>query len=257
MISVLLLTFVLGQPAPASPKASILLPSGEPVPSEVALGKLLVISGEKSERGPNTVSVLLTIGERTHLEKVRDGIIWIIDPPSFKAPDQMSVSKDRLTLSVATGLEPTTLKITQIVAKGEAADVQTISIKIGLGPRPPPEPPVPPKPPEPKPPTPASGLKVLIVRETGDAASIEPAFAQVVRKYLDEKASKAGWRIWDDDQVFSGTEPAILKEMFDKAKPFQSLPALILKNDKSDKATAMPLPKTIEALMAELKKWGG
>lgn len=178
--------------------------------------------------------------------------LWLVSPPERRARSEKF--EGGTLLVVPAGVDECLLTVTLVVAKGDAPAIETVQVRIvGRQPQPPP---VPPKPPEPKP-TPASGMKVLIVRETGDATSVEPAFAQVVRKYLDDKATKSGWRIWDDDQTFAGSEPAILKEMFEKSKPFQSLPALIVKNDGSDKATAMPLPKTVEALMAELKKWGG
>jgi hypothetical protein len=148
---------------------------------------------------------------------------------------------------------------------GEPTQPVTCIVVVGSPvPPTPPDPPDPgPVPPGPVPPTPAGGLRVLMIYETADVQRL-PAqqqsilFGNKVREYLDAKcvASSNGktkeWRILDKDADVSATSTA-LQEMF--RKPRQSIPWIVIRNDKSSYEGA--LPADIPSTLTLLKKFGG
>lgn len=225
---------------------------GNPPPTKDHVGEGIVLSAKNSVAGPDAKSFK-----------------WSIKPKS--RADRASRSPDNKEVTIFYGPEPVVIEVRLLVAKGDEPSEAELTIVVGNPPVPPnPIPPPGPTPnPDPTPgpgpapaPTPATGLRVLVVRETGDAARVDQAFAASVREYLKSKCAKdskgqSEFRVWDDDTEIDIRESATLRDMFEKAKPFQQLPALILKNDKSANAVAMPLPPTPEALLAELRKWGG
>ena len=213
--------------------------AGNPPPTELPFGEAIYLSAIKS---------------------VKDGAVaWDIEPEDRAARAGYFEGGNVVCIPLGASKQPYTLVVRQYVAKGGTPAFAKIKINIGGTPTPEPKPDDPPKPPAPKP---AGGLRVVVVRETGDAAKVDAVFAKSVRDYLKSKCAKdakgnAEFRVWDDDQQFSESESYTLREIFQKAQPFQALPALIIQNDASPTAKAMPLPATPDDLLAELRKWGG
>lgn len=163
-------------------RASILDDAGQPLPIDAPAGTVLAFDSTKAERGPNTVSVMLPAGQGYSLKPVTDGILWIVEPPQFRA--NLKPSKDRATLYVATGLDEATLRVTQIVAKGDKADMQTVSVHI-VG-RTPPKPPDPPPVPVPTDPF-FTALKAAFAQDTDqDKTKRADALAGVYKAAINE-----------------------------------------------------------------------
>lgn len=106
-------------------------------------------------------------------------------------------------------------------------------------------------------------ITVLIVYESEDLA--KPAMAPYVNTihsaslmtWLNSHCGKDGgrplWRILDKDTPGMESQPASIREAW--AAKSSDLPSLTIVGPRK-KATG-PLPKTLDATMAELKKWGG
>lgn len=147
-------------------------------------------------------------------------------------------------------------------------------VKVGNGPRPPPDPgpnppqppdpgPKPPPPPDPKPPPiPVGALRVLFVYET---ANVKPQHVNVmqaaaVRAYLSEKCVKGEdgrtpeFRYFDKDASME-KESAIWRQIWKDARPTElPLPSVVI--FKGQTGTSYPLPGTVEELLALLRKYG-
>ncbi len=149
------------------------------------------------------------------------------------------------------------------VVDGRAKRLDTITILVG--PQPPPVPPGPtppgPIPPGPTPgpaPIPDAGFRVLIVYESSaiTAAQANVINSTIMRKYLDGKCVKGPdgktteYRILDKDTVMSNESSLWQKAM---QRPHPNLPWIIISNGRT--GTEEPLPTTIDATMALIKKY--
>ena len=118
-----------------------------------------------------------------------------------------------------------------------------------------------PNPPGPVEPVVAGNLRVLIVEETAERHRLMPdqiamLTAGEVRNYLIAKTAKVGntpgYRILDKDADLKH-EDGYWRELM--GKPRQSVPWIVIKNDKTEYAG--PLPKSLVEVMGLLKKYGG
>jgi hypothetical protein len=145
-----------------------------------------------------------------------------------------------------------------IVGKTKAAEVlrKTVEVDNGQGPIPPPDPPNPPNPP-----IPVAGLRVLMVEETSQRASLTKGqqlamFGKVTRDYLDSHCVKDGqqpaYRILDKDVNMSSDTKAWQDAM---ARPRTALPWMYISNGAN--FWEGPMPANIEDITALLKKYGG
>lgn len=107
----------------------------------------------------------------------------------------------------------------------------------------------------------APNLRVLIIEETAERHRLMPdqiamLTAGEVRNYLLAKTAKVGntpgYRILDKDADLKH-EDGYWRELM--SKPRQSVPWIVIKNDKTEYAG--PLPKSLPEAMALLKKYGG
>lgn len=119
-----------------------------------------------------------------------------------------------------------------------------------------------PKPPEPKPPTPATGLRVLMVGETGPSGKwtrgqLNVWNSTVLKAYLDSKCVKGSdgrpeWRKWDI-QVVITKDTETMKALWAATKPqLNNLPALVIVTDQNGEI--YPLPDTEQAVIDLIKK---
>lgn len=128
-----------------------------------------------------------------------------------------------------------------------------------------PLPPVPPGPIDPPDvaPIPVPGFRVLIVYETGDLpkypkGQLAVLYGKEVRELMSVKAAKGDdgktpeWRIWDKDVDTSGESKLWQDAM---KRPRGKLPTILISNGTT--GYEGPLPDTIEATVALLKKYGG
>lgn len=122
-------------------------------------------------------------------------------------------------------------------------------------------PPAPGPTPSPVEPVVAGNLRVMIIEETAERHKLLPdqiamLTAGEVRNYLVSKTAKVGntpgYRVLDKDADLKFDE-TYWRELM--AKPRQSLPWIVIKNDKAEYSG--PLPKTIPEAMSLLKKYGG
>lgn len=148
-----------------------------------------------------------------------------------------------------------------LVLQDANADV-VVTKRITVGPVEPP-PPNPPPGPNPTPaPIPLSGLRVLILEETGDRQKLPPSQAAIltsteVRSLLNTKCAKGRdgspeFRLFDADADLSLQE----KHWQDAAKlKRDSLPWLVISDGKQ--GYQGPLPPTIPDMLALIAKFGG
>lgn len=117
-----------------------------------------------------------------------------------------------------------------------------------------------PLPPGPNPPAPIQGLRVLMVYESSSnmtQGQMAVLYSPKVADYLDAKCKdgKAGWRRYDKDFDAHG-EPQIWQQIWADVKPkIKAVPALVVID--GTKGEALPLPETVDAALALLKKYGG
>jgi len=267
VLSYLLLSFSLCQPAPPkpvpavvdAPKASITDESGKPFPSTVDGERVLYFYADKANRDPG------------------NEVFWQVWPKSYQKKSKKFPTKLGLMFVVPVGDDKVTLEVYQTVAKTVGKDAQSntgvITAKVnGGGPEPvPPTPvppiPVPPIPPEPPPlppiPTPAKGFRAIFIFESGSNMT-RPQLVTLnstkIAAYLNEKCAKddkghADWRRWDKDVDVSKENPT-LQQLWAATKPkIDTLPALLIVNDTGGKL--MPLPATEAETLAVLKTYGG
>ena len=103
---------------------------------------------------------------------------------------------------------------------------------------------------------------MLILLEKDDDTKLPPSQLDainsfVVRSYLNQKCPKVGnqpeYRIWDKD-TNPANESKLWQDAFNKAKGKET-PWIIVSNGKT--GFEGPLPKTVEALLALVQKYGG
>lgn len=126
-------------------------------------------------------------------------------------------------------------------------------------------PPVPVDPviPSPVNPVVAPNLRVLIIEETAERHKVPSKqlvilTAKAIRDYAKEKCAKGpgghpDFRVWDKDVDASKDGSPALRTML--AKPRQSLPWIVITNDKTE--FSGPLPASVDETLALLKKYGG
>jgi hypothetical protein len=143
----------------------------------------------------------------------------------------------------------------------EAKKVERTSYTFNVeGKAPDPKPPTPPNPPGPTP-GPTTGLRVLILYESADAAKIplkqnSILYGAEVRKWLQANCADSPdkthkeWGIFDKDDDISAYSPK-LQEM--KNRPRTSLPWLVIAGD-SGVVFEGPLPADVPSMMSLLQK---
>lgn len=102
---------IIPTPLVMGPKAVMTGPNGQPLPEEIPLGEMLVISAESSVRGDKPKSIQ-----------------WIIKPPERAARAQFS--PDNLRFYVGTGKKSVTVTVILIASKGDESDWQEIDVKL-------------------------------------------------------------------------------------------------------------------------------
>lgn len=245
------------EPTPASPDLPVAAidvsdSRGNPVTDEIGFGQLLVLSSDKAVHA-----------------NVEGSLNWIVEP----GLQTFSTDGGR-KLVINTGLQPTTLRVMQIVSTRSGRNAYSrIIIRIGGGQPVPPGPGPNPNPgpqPEPDPivdPQPEFGnLQVLIIEETSQRPAL-PADQQTIiaspqiRAYAKEACSKGAdgktpdFRIFDKD-VQVTREPEWLKTAFATAlTDSKVLPWIVLSNGTA--GYSGPLPANEEETLALLKKFGG
>lgn len=199
--------------------------SGRPVTGAAELSKLLIVSADKAVRGGEVGSLL-----------------WIVDAEPPAVIEYTTVGN---TLIVNTGTVKTTLKLLQIVAKGDRAAYQRVLIKIGHGDLPPPEPEddeVDPKP------TPGPTAEKLSLSVLFDPVNVTPDTAIVLN-------SRDSWKaipgvVWPRLDFSTGSPEARAIELKtlvqSKGVP---VPALVI-DDAATKQNigVIPLPESVELL---------
>lgn len=139
-------------PTPPTP-APVPAPEPQPEPeSAKAVMTLLSGSGSVPERWPLGIAIGLSARSSTAGDSSR-AVAWAVDPPVF---DQSAWRVDNnRTLIVSTGLDPVTLRVRLMVARGDTIDTVEYRIRCERDQPEPPTPPTPkPDPPTPEPPTP-------------------------------------------------------------------------------------------------------
>ncbi len=121
-----------------------------------------------------------------------------------------------------------------------------------------PNPPVPPVPPIP---VPTGDLRVLFVYESSGTMTrgqLNVWNSTSLRIIMNASAVKEnglpGYRFWDKDQDVS-RESETWRTMWEKSKPFDKLPMVVI--FKGTTGTAAPLPETESEMLELLKKYGG
>ena len=237
------------QPKPfgdESPKAVMTLvdAAGQPVVDEIDPGKMIVITTEMS------------------LHDDLDGSLrWRIEGTA-----QVHVYPDKSAAVIVSELTDGLIRVQLIAARGGRSDDQVILIRVGHGPQPPPKPVVDPVDPvDPvTPPGPVTGLRVLIVFESGDNLTREQLnvlnstklIAALNEKCVKDASGRAEWRKWDKtsiDRTGLKNESAVWQELWKSAAPkLTSLPMVIIATDQS--AVAHKLPATEAEALALLAK---
>ncbi len=158
--------------------------------------------------------------------------------------------------------------------ENRAFKIASLIIQASRGPRPPPQPPVPdvdppapdvdPPMPDIDPPGPITGLRALIVYESGDALSREQLNilnSTQIRAYLNEKCVKNDkghpeWRRWDKSSVettgLEGESPVLKQLWADVKDKLTPLPKLVIASDTS--AKVYDFPATEAETLALIKK---
>ncbi len=224
-----------GPVAPDLPVADIQITdtTGRPVTGAADIGQLLIISSAKSSHGGQVGSLL-----------------WIVDadPPAVL---QSYTSPDGQTLIVNTGLQKTTLRLMQIVAKGERAAYQRVLVKIGQGDIPPPGPEPGPQP-QPTPTPKAAHLALSVVY---DPTSIDAPSAIVLNSHDIWQTFKAQGHQWIYYSHIT-KEPSGLAAVKLASEKGVKLPALVIDDADAKKNLAVvPLPDTVEKLQATVKQY--
>jgi len=137
VISTLLLSLILCQPAPpkpvpamVGPKAVITLRGGKPIPAKIEANRTLFLSAKKSSKDPECI------------------VKWVVFPPSLLAdPENFSKFEDGTEFVLNVGPVEQEILIGAAVSGGKQVDIVAVTIIVGKGPRPPPDP----NPPGPKP----------------------------------------------------------------------------------------------------------
>lgn len=194
---------------------------GNTVDSEVTVGTLLIVSGRDAQHA-----------------RVEGSLSWYVEPA---VPSYVDSSGD--TLVISSGLQPTTIHITQIVSSLSGKhDFTRLAIRVGQAPNPPPIDPDDDDP-APVPPTPTE-IKVLIIEETANrtVATANIITSPKIRQWVLNNCSKTDripdYRVYDQDTAVEN-QPQWIRDGFDE--PRSSLPWLIIHGRHSG-----PLPDTVE-----------
>ncbi len=209
--------------------------AGRPITGAAEIGQLLIVSSGKAVHGDQVGSLL-----------------WIVDaePPAVL---QSYTSPDGKTLIVNTGLQKTTLRLMQIVAKGELAAYQRVLVKIGQGDIPPPGPEPQPQPdPTPTPTPKATHLSLSVVY---DPTQIDAPSAIVLNSHDIWQSFKAQGHQWIYYSHVT-KEPAGLAALKVATDKGVKLPALVIDDADAKKNLAVvPLPDSVEKLQATVKSY--
>ena len=197
---------------------------GLPIVDEAQLGKLLIVSAGKAIHGGKAGSLL-----------------WVIEPSV-----QTWTSPDGSTVLITTPLTPSTIKIMQLVAKGDRVAWQRLEVKCGKGAQPPPPGPTPPNPD----PAPVKPTKLtLVVIE--DVLQRSPTTAKVINATETWAAFRAdGHQTLFFDRSTQGPGKRFVVEAGNKP-----LPVLLIRDAERDKLIeAVPLPKSVGDLNEAVEK---
>lgn len=209
---------------------------GNPITEQVEPGRLILVSGEKAVHG-----------------EAEGSLLWIVEPSQI----EYLVSSDGKSLSLNTGMVETTLRITQIVAKGDRAAYLRTQIKIGNGDKPPPGPEPNPNPnPAPVPPVVTDRVLTLSIVEDATQRTAKTALVlQAAATWNDLKIKGHDWIVYD---VRTTTPEGKAAVAVVKDKLGNLLPAIAVYDRTTGKLLNVePFPDTLDGIAAIIKKNGG
>lgn len=186
-------------------------------------------------------------------------LLWDVSP---EEPVDIEEVSGRLLFAGPPGTYKIKLRAIKLAADGKTSvETARATVVIGEPPTPPP-PPDPPTPPDP-PPIPTTGLRVLIVYESGELAKLPKGqlaviYSKSVRDYLNGKCTVGPdgktreWRMWDKDVDASGESTHWQTAL---KRPRTSVPWILISDGK--KGFEGALPASVDDTLALLKKYGG
>lgn len=208
---------------------------GNSITEQVEPGRLILVSGEKAVHGG-----------------VEGSLLWIVEPSQI----EYLVASDGKSLSLNTGMVETTLRITQIVAKGDRAAYLRTQIKIGNGDKPPPGPEPNPQPnPTPVPPVVNDRLLTLMIVEDATQRTAKTALVlQAAATWNELKIKGHDWVVYDIRTTSPEGKAAVAAV---KDKLGNLLPAIAVYGRMNELISVEPFPETLDGIAAIIKKNGG
>jgi hypothetical protein len=227
----------------------------------------MLAGAELKITGPTTVAANQLVRLRATGMAEGAGLSWSVSNDDLVDAEEAGA---KYLFTAPPGVYKVTLLAISVDKSGKAAiDKARATVTIGTptptpGPAPGPGPSPDPPPPIESHPTVGipKRLKVLIVYESAELAKIPAAqlavlYSKDVRDYLNahcdkEASGKAGWRIWDKDIDASADLPEWQKAI---KRDRRQVPWIVISNPKT--GCEVPLPATVDATMALLRKYGG
>ncbi|MBS0202313.1 MAG: hypothetical protein JSS49_05380 [Planctomycetes bacterium] len=217
-------------PPPATEAAAVITDRhGGPVPERVPVGSVLVLSAKQSTFGPGAKSVL-----------------WRINPDqrAFTLYD----SDSSPVFVIPAGLQPKTLSVELVVAKGDTVDAKSLSIEVygdNTDPRPPPNGDnVNPQPAPPPQPVQKHALRLTLIRDLARETPENSAAINASKVWKDFSTSGHSWAFYQSNHP---TAVGLLQGS--TVRP----PCLVIQSDNG-KSAVVPLAGVYE-LIDTVTKW--